>query len=100
MGRALFCTATGWSRSVTLTRRLTRAWPPPTAESKFERELEPMRTAIAFAVLSLALLARAEPFTGPSVDFSHGPLRVSDNHRFLVPASVRVPFRICFPPSA
>ena len=45
-----------------------------------------MRNALAFAVLFLALLARAEPYTGPSVDFSHGPLRVSDNHRFLVHA--------------
>jgi hypothetical protein len=42
---------------------------------------------ILLAIVSLSpLLAVAAPFDGPSVDFAHGHLKVSDNHRFLVHA--------------
>jgi hypothetical protein len=47
-----------------------------------------MRTIVCTLLLLLPIFAFAQskPFEGPSVDFSHGPLRVSDNHRFLVHA--------------
>jgi len=32
----------------------------------------------------LQVEAQLKPYTGPSVDFSHGPLVVSDNHRYLM----------------
>jgi hypothetical protein len=43
---------------------------------------------LAGLCLAVALSARVtiEPRKGPSVDFSHGPLKVSDNRRFLVHA--------------
>src|SRR5215212_1909508 len=46
------------------------------------------RQPLALALFLLPVLAFADvkPFDGPSVDFSHGPLKVSDNHRFLVHA--------------
>jgi hypothetical protein len=38
---------------------------------------------LAFAALASAATAQDIPLPGVSVDFSHGPLRVSRNHRFL-----------------
>ncbi|MDB5320223.1 MAG: hypothetical protein JWN40_1854 [Phycisphaerales bacterium] len=47
-----------------------------------------MRTIACTLMLLLPIfaLAQPKPFEGPSVDFSHGPLRVSDNLRFLIHA--------------
>lgn len=52
------------------------------------------KALLPLAILLLAMLNYAagqdqsgeQPRTGPSVDFSHGPLQVSDNNRFLVHA--------------
>src|SRR4051794_27727448 len=41
---------------------------------------------VTIALLPTLALAQAKPFDGPSIDFAHGDLRVSDNHRFLVHA--------------
>ncbi len=47
-----------------------------------------MPTRLLPIVLLLSSLALAQPAarTGPSIDFSHGDLKVSDNHRFLIHA--------------
>ena len=45
-----------------------------------------MPTRLLFALILLPSLIQAAPREGPSVDFSHGPLRVSENKRFLVHA--------------
>lgn len=48
----------------------------------------PQRLLILLFAMGLLSIASAKtaPWPGPSVDFSHGPLRVSRNHRFLVHA--------------
>ena len=42
--------------------------------------------AAVIALLAMSSLANAQekPWKGPSEDFSHGKLKVSDNKRFLV----------------
>jgi hypothetical protein len=46
-----------------------------------------MRQLLALALLVPSVaLAQTRPFDGPSVDFAHGPLKVSENKRFLVHA--------------
>jgi hypothetical protein len=46
----------------------------------------PLVILISLTLLPTLTRAQPRPFEGPSVDFSHGDLRVSDNHRFLVHA--------------
>ena len=41
-------------------------------------------TPALFLLLSLVAFTQEKPWTGPSVDLSHGKLKVSDNNRYLV----------------
>jgi hypothetical protein len=43
-----------------------------------------MKRVLAILSLLVPAMAAQTPRTGPSVDFSHGDLRISDNRRFLV----------------
>jgi hypothetical protein len=41
-------------------------------------------TTILMLLVALTLFSQEEPWKGPSVDFSHGKLKISENHRYLV----------------
>ncbi|MBN2139006.1 MAG: glycoside hydrolase family 140 protein [Sedimentisphaerales bacterium] len=45
-----------------------------------------INTAVVFAVMFTSLLSAEQPWKGPSVDFGHGDLKVSENKRFIVHA--------------
>jgi len=41
-------------------------------------------TVVIIFIMTICSLAQEKPWTGPSADFSHGKLKVSENKRFLV----------------
>ena len=46
--------------------------------------IKPFISVITFLLMTLISGAQEKPWNGPSVDFSHGKLKVSENRRFLV----------------
>jgi hypothetical protein len=52
-------------------------------------------TSILFLIVMFNSLAQEKSWSGPSADFSHGKLKVSDNGRFLVYED-GTPFYYCF----